>query len=215
MAKRCSLLLTAFLLLLLPPGAEAKKPKQQPKQQLAATGDFFPLRVGDSWTYRHLNGEGQHTLKVLSEEKQADGSIRYVVETQEGLTVHTWFSKANGWVLMHKERYPEHENLLADYEPARQYLQNPLIAGAKWEWNGKDSTLTDVHENNQVIGFEKITVPAGTFRAMKVESKVAGGKARMTRTYWYADGVGLIKSTTEGGQVKYGWELADYSFKKK
>jgi hypothetical protein len=36
----------------------------------------------------------------------------------------------------------------------------------------------------------------------------------MTRTNWYAEGVGLVKSTTEGGQIKYGSELTDYSFKK-
>jgi hypothetical protein len=36
----------------------------------------------------------------------------------------------------------------------------------------------------------------------------------MTKTYWYADGVGLVKSMTDSGQIKYGWELVAYSFKK-
>ena len=42
-----------------------------------------------------------------------------------------------------------------------------------------------------------------------------GGAIPMTKTSWYADGVGLVKSATEGGQIKYGSELVDYSFKKK
>ena len=50
---------------------------------------------------------------------------------------------------------------------------------------------------------------------MKVVSEVSGGTGPMTRTNWYADGVGLVKSTTQGGQIKYGSELTDYSFKKK
>jgi hypothetical protein len=37
----------------------------------------------------------------------------------------------------------------------------------------------------------------------------------MTKRYWYAEGVGLVKSTTEAGQINYGSELVDYSFKKK
>ena len=37
----------------------------------------------------------------------------------------------------------------------------------------------------------------------------------MTRTNWYAAGVGLVKSATVAGQLKYGSELTDYSFKKK
>ncbi len=125
------------------------------------------------------------------------------------------FSKAGDWVLLHSERYPEHEGLEAKYEPAKQYLKNPLVAGAQWGWSGKDYTQTDLEEDNQVTGPEDVTVAAGKFRAMKVVTRVAGTTAPLTRTNWYADGVGLIKSMTEAGEIKYGWELNDYSFKKK
>jgi hypothetical protein len=50
---------------------------------------------------------------------------------------------------------------------------------------------------------------------MKVVSEVSGGQAHMTKTSWYTDGVGLVKSKTEAGQIKYAWELADYNFKNK
>ena len=181
----------------------------------APAPDYFPLRVGDSWTYRSTSGGTEHSLKVLREEKQADGSIRYEVEKLAGAKVLVSFSKATGWVLLHSERYPEHEGLEAKYEPAKQYLKNPLVAGAQWRWTGKDYTQTDLEEDNQVTGPEDVTVAAGKFRAMKVVTKVAGATALLTRTTWYADGVGLIKSMSESGQIQYGWELADYSFKKK
>jgi hypothetical protein len=198
---------TAFLLLLATTNAAEKKSKP-------TEADYFPLRVGDSWTYRATNGDTQHSLNVMSEEKQADGTTRYLVETLAGVKVHTLYSKVSGWVLMHSEIYPEHEGLQAKYEPPRKYLQNPLIPGSKWEWKGKDYTFTEVEEKYEVKGFEKVTVLAGKFRAMKVVSHVAGGVARMTKTYWYADGVGLVKSMTDSGQIKYGWELVAYSFKK-
>lgn len=181
----------------------------------APVADYFPLRVGDSWIYRSTSGGTEYSQKVIGEEKQADGTIRYLVEKLAGAKVRTLFSKAGGWVLMHSERYPEHEGLKAEYEPARQYLKNPLVAGSKWDWKGKDYTNTDLEEDNQVAGPEDVTVPAGKFRAMKVVTKVAGTTTPLTRTSWYADGVGLIKSTTEAGQIKYGWELKNYSFKKK
>jgi hypothetical protein len=180
----------------------------------APAPDFFPLRVGDSWNYRSESTGTEHSLKVLSEEKQADGTTRFLVEKFTGAKILTVFSKAGGWVLMHSERYPEHEGMEVKYEPAKRYLQNPLIAGAKWAWKGQDYTRTDIDENHQVVGLEEVTVLAGKFRAIKVVSRIAGA-ATMTRTNWYADGVGLVKSETEGGQIKYGWELADYSFKKK
>jgi hypothetical protein len=191
--------------------APAKKPKQNPTKPAA---DFFPLRVGDSWTYRNSE-EGGYTLKVLREEPQAGAPSRFVVELSSGVKILKTFSKAEGWVLLHAEQYPEHEGLEMKYDPPRQYLPNPLIPGQKWEWSGKDPTQMERHESSRVIGFENVTVPAGKFRAMKVTSSTSGGAIPMTKTYWYADGVGLVKTTTEGGQIKYGSELTDYSSKKK
>ena len=198
----------AFTVFLLASGAAAQKSE-------APAPDYFPLRVGDSWTYRSTSGSTEHSLKVLREEKQADGTTRYEVEKLAGAKVLMSFSKAGGWVLLHSERYPEHEGLEAKYEPAKQYLKSPLVAGAQWGWKGEDYTKTELEEDNQVSGPEDVTVAAGKFRAMKVVTKVAGATAPLTRTNWYADGVGLIKSMSESGQMQYGWELKDYSFKKK
>ena len=85
---------------------------------------------------------------------------------------------------------------------------------ASRKWKGKGITQTVGEESNQVIGREVVKVPAGTFQAMKIVSHISDESAAMTKTYWYVDGVGLVKWTAEGAQVKYGWELVDYSFKK-
>jgi hypothetical protein len=207
--KSTALTTIALASLLLVSDASAKKSKP-----VKPAADFFPLRVGDSWTYRNSE-EGGYTFKVLSEEPQPAGSPRFVVEISSGVKILNLFSKADGWVLLYAERYPEHEGLEAKYEPPKQYLPIPLTVGQKWEWSGHDPTQTRHTEKNTVTGIEEVTVPAGKFRAMKVVSYVTGGAIPMTKTYWYAEGVGLVKSTTEGGQVKYGSELVDYSFKKK
>jgi hypothetical protein len=188
------------------PGADAAKPKPE--------ADFFPLRVGDSWTYRNSESGG-YTWKVLSEEPQEGGPPRFVLEFRSEVIILNTYSKAGGWVLLHSESYPEHEGLKAIYEPPKQYLPSPLAAGQKWEWSGKDPTQTVRQENHRVVGFEDVTVAAGKFRAMKVVGEVSAGAIPMTKTYWYADGVGLVKTTSQGGSIKYGSELTDYSFKKK
>jgi len=192
-------------------GASAAKPKSKPKSKSAA--DYFPLRVGDTWTYRN-SSEGGYTWKVLSEEPHEGGTVRYVVEFLSGVKINNVFSKANGWVLFHQESYPEHEGLQATYEPPKQYLPNPMVVGQKWEWSGKDPAQVEQHEKNHVVGIETVTVAAGKFRAMKVVSEITRASVPMIRTSWYADGVGLVKTTTEAGAIKYGSELTDYSFKK-
>ncbi|MDP9003866.1 MAG: hypothetical protein M3N12_03645 [Verrucomicrobiota bacterium] len=213
MAKLCSLPLAALLLLFLTPGVHAKKPKQH-SAPLASVADFFPLRVGDSWKYRNTSGDAEYTLNILSEEPQADGSTRCTMEKMAGVRILYSFSKPPGWVLLHSEGYPEHEGLEARYEPAKQYLPNPAKVGFQWTSSSKDPAQTEVTEKSKVVGFENVTVPAGKFRAIKVVSEVTGGVAHMTKSYWYADGVGLVKTTTDGGKIKYGFELTDYSFRK-
>jgi len=203
--------LTAIVLATLALRASAAAAKPKPAK---VDADYFPLRVGDSWTYRNTE-EGGYTFKVLSEDPQETGPVRYVVEFRSGVIIQNTFSKVSGWVLFHAENYPEHDGLKATYDPPKQYLPNPLVAGQKWEWTGKDPTQMEHHEKSRVVGLENVTVPAGKFRTMKVVTEVSGGAIPMTRTNWYADGVGLVKSTTDGGNIKYGSELTHYSFKKK
>jgi hypothetical protein len=199
------LVLTTLLLEPVAFGGKQKTPK--------APADYFPLRVGDSWTYRNTE-EGGYTLKVLSEEPQQNGPVRYLVELRSGVIIENVYSKNGEWVLFHSENYPEHEGLKATYDPPRQYLPISLATGQKWQSTGKDPTQVDHRESSQVVGPETVTVPAGKFRAMKVVTQITGSGSKV-RTNWYADGVGLVKSVTEAGEMKYGSELTDYSFKKK
>ena len=182
--------------------------------QTKTAGDYFPLQVGYSWSYRNSE-EGGYTLKVLSEEPHEGGPIRYVVEFLSGVKILKTYSRTPGWVLFHGETYPEHEGLQATYDPPHKYLPNPLAVGQKWEWSGKDPTQVDYRERSRVAGTETVSVAAGKFRAKKVVTEITSGAATKTRTDWYADGVGLVKSATDAGPYKYGSELTDYSFKKK
>lgn len=183
------------------------------KSRAKKAGDYFPLQVGYSWTYRNSE-EGGYTLKVLSEEPHEGGLARYVIELLSGVKILKTYSKTPGWVLYHGETYPEHEGLQATYDPPRQEMPNPLVVGQKWEWSGKDPTQVEHRESSRVVSSETVSVAAGKFRAMKVVTEVTGGGAPKTTTKWYADGVGLVKSVTEANPYKYGAELTDYSFKK-
>ena len=192
---------------------EAQKPQPSPPPP-----DYFPLRVGDWWKYRSATADGKQsefTIKVLSDEKQADGTNRYLMETLTTFQpIHDWYSKPSGWVLMHRIAYPKNEALKADYQPVKQYLKNPLSIGSSWEWKGKGMMGVDIEESSRVTGSEAVEVPAGKFQAMKVETKIIQGGMPVTKTYWFANWVGMVKSMTDTGSVKSTTELLDYSFKK-
>lgn len=184
------------------------------KVKTPAGKDYFPLRVGDSWKYHMIDEEAEYTVVVQSAEQQADGTMLYLLKKMAGMEIQEWYSKTAGWVLMHKQSYPQQETAVVEYKPPRQVVKNPLVTGETWRWSGKSIARTDVTESNEVVGVETVKVPAGTFQAMKIVSHVKDGEVAMTKTYWYAEGVGLVKWMAEGGQIKYGWELVDYSFNK-
>jgi uncharacterized protein DUF3108 len=192
--------------------AAGQKPKEPPP-------DYFPLRAGDWWKYQSTTADGKQsefTTKVLSAEKQSDGSTLYQVEIQSAFKpIHEWYSKPTGAVVWHREAYTSNEAMKVTFDPVRQYLKNPPATGATWSWKGKGMMGVDIDESNQVIGSEAIEVPAGKFQAMKVESKVNQGGTLVTKTYWYANWVGLVKSMTDTGSVKSSSQLVDYSFKKR
>ena len=177
--------------------------------------DYFPLRTGDSWKYRSTTADGKQsefTIKVLNEEQES-GETRYLVETVSTFQpIHDWYSKPNGWVLVHKEEYVK-AGTKSEFEPARRLLKNPLANGDSWSWKGKGMMGIAIDETNEVTGPETVSVAGGSFTAMKVKTTVIQGGAPVTKTYWYAPGVGLVKSMTDTGSVKSNTELLEYSVK--
>ena len=178
--------------------------------------DYFPLDVGNSWKYRSTTADGKQSefsIKVLSEEKD-NGSTLYLVETVSTFQpIRDWYSKPTGWVLMHRQEYVK-TGSKAEYQPTKQFLKNPLTSGDSWHWKGKGMMGLEIDESNQVSGPETVSVTAGKFEAMKVMTNVIQGGTPVTKTYWYAPGVGLVKSMTDTGSVKSTTELLEYSGKK-
>ena len=182
---------------------------------MGGSTDYFPLNAGDSWKYESTTADGKHsdfTIKVLNEE-QENGNPLYLVETVSTFQpIHDWYSKPSGWVLLHREEYVK-SGAKAEFQPTRQLLKNPLGSGDSWQWKGKGMMGLDIDESNNVSGPETVSVPAGKLTAMKVTTKVVQGGAPVTKTYWYAPGVGLVKSMTDTGAVKSNTELVEYNLK--
>ena len=188
---------------------ETMSPSSSGGASSTGSKDYFPLTVGDSWKYRSTTADGKQsefTIKVLNEEK-ASGNTLYLVETVSTFQpIHDWYSKPSGWVLMHRQEYVKTGNK-AEYQPTKQFLKNPLTSGDSWKWKGTGMMGLEIDESNEVSGPETVSVAAGKFEAMKVMTKVVQGGAPVTKTYWYAPGVGLVKSMTDTGAVKSTTEL--------
>lgn len=107
----------------------------------------------------------------------------------------------------------------ADPKPGDSWTQSVTLEGSQ-TINGFNVPATNqVTVSCTVIGFEPVTVPAGTFEALRVDcvndmviSVVADGNPfSTTSTSWYAANVGMVKSVTVGNGLDSTIELLSYS----
>lgn len=152
------------------------------------------LKAGDTWTYRGIDNynrlpTGTWTREVTS---SAPGGIRVAVRSADGSfddLFRTPGELASG-VLSDRAR--------GTMDPAFQLMPFPLAAGSSWS---QKVIRTDPFSNEKremlvrgkVLGWETVKVPAGEFRAMKVERTMYLGDyesfrgiTQRTETEWYA-----------------------------
>lgn len=148
------------------PGIEAIEP---------APCEWLPLAVGAHWTYRVLSGgsEGAAQVRVLEALSTSPGVYR--VEYDFGRGVKT-------------------QRLLVSAGDRFLSRSAAVIAAPDWKLEAVFSPAASQEGPLRWAGLEKITVPAGTFEAARVERFGVDGKVEVT--YWYARGVGLVKSVS-------------------
>jgi hypothetical protein len=167
--------------------AAAPVPKVADKPAL-----YFPTKVGTKWVYAQPRSE--MTLVVTKVEAADDTTlvtVERVVGGGKSSPIHT--------VRVGKAGVAFTSEVGEAYTPPWVRLRLPHRAGEKWE-SASSRTLT---QNGAVVRFhsaatdrgeEEVQVPAGTFRALRVDSEwSADGAAKQWKREWFAVGVGAVK----------------------
>ncbi len=177
MIRRASFILIAFLLI--PWAAHAGDTVGVPD---VAIGDFWKYRTIDGYT-KETTGEFSYRIVKMDDKQMA-------IQTQSS------GSKRRGLIYVTKEL-----NRIDDgnskWQPFSPFYKFPMHVGMAWQQEFSSS-----HENGglytgiakmRVTGIEKITVPAGTYNAYRIERDMEArrvgpsGTVEKGRTiYWYA-----------------------------
>lgn len=186
-------------------------------------GNYLPLSVGNRWVYQQDKDIGLGMVLHLSELEKISGTT--LVAGREAL-IHNVASLVSNshFIEGHLAKTPT--ALVNVLDPAitpghlaeLQVLRLPLRAGDSYvpqDYTGLASTSDadgdgllesiDIHVTVDVLPAEAVTVPAGTFSALKVRSQslyritYSQDASTFTNTAttvdWYAAGVGRIKTT--------------------
>lgn len=194
-----------------------------PAATTPAPAGFAPTSVGDSWTYhtsqttpglampaatateRISSGAQEGTRwsgRLITEDAGNPGanSERSLIVTPAGVSPDIGtMTTAIGPVTVIKT--------------SGVFLPAELTPGLRWSWTQAiDSPIStmEVAGSGEVIGAEQVTVPAGTFAAVRVRSETrnhvigkTGGIPPIDHVQrdesWYVRGLGLVKNVTQLG----------------
>lgn len=181
------------------------------KAELPTPADF---RVGDTWEWRQLDNytkveEGRPTRTVVD---QGGVLMFYGMSPGAGATVEP-------------RQMPISASLIGPSEtnggpPGKPWRSWPLEVGKKWPYVANfartDGSTSYTEQDAEVTAYEDVTVPAGTFKAFRIEHKgwwrnSRGNSGRARVTYWYAPEVKAdVKIVYDDGWSKLTRELTSY-----
>ena len=159
-------------------------------------GTYFPTKVGTTWVYRYSSG-GKQALTVTNVEDKDGGKVVTVHEVNKDRSTQYHKTMKSSVLGLHLT-----DDKFRDFFPPLWELKLPVTHGEPWtvatvmKPKGEQVTFEQLWTFT-AYGPEQVSVPAGTFKAIRVvrEAKVLWPE----ETTWYAPGVGVVKSEFADG----------------
>jgi hypothetical protein len=197
---------------------------------MTTSGRYQPLAVGATWTYQVTDTGNVAYTKTSTVGSLEDaggafaGTMAYKVsENVKNSTQYTWYQMTDTDVRrLHDQQLDSSGALSSDdwYTPYNLRVDespDKLTAGAMWQLSYQDdhtspkkgakTTMVTENWSTDAAG-ETVTVPAGTFSAVRVTrtDTAPGGSAK---TQWFVPGVGKIREQNNSGhlEVLTGYQL--------
>lgn len=211
--KRISILIAALLIgFTLGPAWAAAEPN-----------NYFPLQVGNTWNFDiHTSGQTMQmeyravsaqvvdnhpTVRIESHVNGSLSQIEYYETTPQGI------------LTIQRDLIGLH--LL--FAPPQLFLKYPVKAGDYWDQKGTFSDNSfgrniSYHQQCKYLAMEEVTVPAGTFKAIKLQITIVTtdgtSETRIEGYRYFSPGVGPIKEdfivTIQGIEIPVAGELTSY-----
>jgi hypothetical protein len=160
---------------------------------------YFPMTVGTEWEY--IDDGSKPKYVITNVERAGEASL---------VTVGTY--QSNGKTTQHaytvevsRTGIRETLNFHRKIEPPAPWLKLPRAKGDRWESPFSIDGDRRADYVMTVLGVEEVTVPAGTFKAIRVEqvsTDFVTKTVNQTITTWYAPGVGPVRIIYRGGSSR-------------
>jgi hypothetical protein len=175
--------LAGCLFALAPDGRTAPVPRHLMKDSPVR---YHPVTSGAKWEYER---DGK-TVTLVASKVETRGAARVVTVEIQGQD-----RRGPCWVVEVSEVGLAQTELGGlEMNPPLMWLQAPIKVGNSW------GITTRYLKGTKTIGaVEKVTVPAGTFEAVRVDSDYTLQGNKEKGSTWFAPGVGLLRMTDSNG----------------
>jgi hypothetical protein len=152
--------------------------------------DYYPLALGNQWVYRtEVNGDRGYPsmMSKVGRIDQVNGQPEARIDCIiSGETIVSEYYVSTDKGILHYGCPPD------SFDPPVFMLRYPIKVGDSWNDTRKVAlgTATFAYRVEKV---EEIEVPAGKFNAVKVDSTTKIKNTSLKCSFWFADGVGLVK----------------------
>lgn len=157
------------------------------------------FNAGDTWEWRRIDNRTK-----LEEGRQMRSAVKI-----DGIMLFS-NGTANSQI----------SNSFAGEPSSKPWRVWPLEVGKKWDvdqtWTRPDGVTGSTKQDAEVVGYEEVVTPAGTYMAFKVEYKgffrnSRGGNGKQKDIYWYApDAFADVKHIHDDGYNIYTRELTAF-----
>jgi hypothetical protein len=175
--------------------------------------NYSPKTTGSTWTYlATTNTQTNDTTQIITQSSSTAYSLKSGVSSYhlfdfELMSNGIWGQTKDTWYTGGTVQYTVTYTPPLPHEPSAWNIgthDTGTITSTLNSSTGTQQTASD-HFDMTVVGFESVTVPAGTFNALKVAYSYDG----FTSDAWFVDGVGIVKSINSG--LGYEWVLTSYT----
>ncbi|MBL8829944.1 MAG: hypothetical protein JNM18_23395 [Planctomycetaceae bacterium] len=170
--------------------------------EVAKTGDYYPLKLGTKWNYELKVGDRKvlitnQVAKIETIDEQKMARVETVMNNNIAATEHltstttgVFRTKFNG----------------SDVNPPICLLKLPVKVGDEWKDTNKIGN-DELKTTCKVEAAETIEVPAGKFDTLRVNVSAQVGDQSVETIYWFAEGTGVVKQSFNAGDMKLYIEL--------
>jgi hypothetical protein len=169
---------------------------------------YYATTVGDTFVYETKSGlrNSERTEKVESVQEKDGELIVTTVRTLSGKELPGSKVKVSdkGLIRLAAPTKGSTEPLIL--------IKLPAKAGETWETKVEGPIQKYV---SKMVGEEEVVVPAGKYKALRVEMTYMSGGEEVKTTSWYAPGIGMVKAVLQFGTSESVQELKSFTPGKK